>query len=160
MKLLLPRASLALLSGLAFLSPIPAGARAVAARPIAPGTYCLIDRSPAETGTGEAIDIGTFLMSVVVRKTGSVYRVHFWNQMPDSPAMLMNESSRARVERDGSLVFDFVDGAGNTGRGRVRPDGRVRLSVLKDAPDNPLGRNYGDYRVTRKACAARQFRRR
>lgn len=128
-------------------------------RPIAPGNYCLKEELLGHTGTGDDIRLGNFLMEVTVRQTPSGYAVSFWNVMPDSPEILQAETANARVLRDGSLAFGFIDGWNNSGRARVRPNGRVDLVMTHSAPMNQIGRNYGTYTLSRAACSAPEFQR-
>lgn len=127
-----------------------------AVHPIAPGHYCAADRITIDE---ERTPLGYALMSVTIARTAHGYRVGFWNVLPDSPQQLAASSRRVTVRRDGSLFFTFTDGWGNRGSARIRPNGAVTLSETRESTgaSNQIGRNYGDYRVTARACASRGF---
>jgi hypothetical protein len=133
----------------------PAGL--AAARPLAPGHYCLKEALLGYTGQGPDIQLGSFLMEVTVLRTRSRYAVSLWNAMPDSQEVLEAGTDDAQLLHDGSLAFAFVDGWSNRGRARVRPNGRVDLVMTRKAPMNQIGRNYGTYTLSRAACLAPEF---
>jgi hypothetical protein len=52
-----------------------------------------------------------------------------------------------------------VNGWGNTGRARVLPNAHVTLDMIKASNEpNQIGRNYGDYDLSRRDCAAKEFK--
>ena len=123
--------------------------------PIAPGDYCLVEAVVADTGR-ETFSLGDFWMRARVAVRDDRTLITFSNAMPDSQEILHVEDEPARMDRDGTLRFTFVDGWDNAGRGALTPGGVMTLDLVRRSPD-PLGanigRNYGTYALTAGDCA-------
>lgn len=142
----------------ALLSCSPLAARGGAVTPLAPGLYCSKQHIAGYTGTGHDYDLGNFLMSVEVKQKRGHYAVSFSNQMRDNSEILEAETDDARVLTDGSLAFRFTDGWNNEGKARVYRTGKVILVITRHAPMNQIGRNYGEFVVSKAQCRAPEFR--
>ncbi|HEY0599356.1 hypothetical protein [Brevundimonas sp.] len=122
--------------------------------PIAPGDYCLVEPLVADTGR-ETFALGDFSMRARVAARNGQTLISFTNAMPDSQEILHVEDEPARMGRDGTLRFTFVDGWGNAGQGALTPGGVMTLDLISRSSD-PLGanigRNYGTFRLTADDC--------
>jgi hypothetical protein len=128
------------------------GAPALA--PLPPGRYCLAEDLIANSGE-KKIPLGLFWMVVDVRQRGRATYVEFTNSMPDSRQRLQAQG-QGIPQRNGTVKFSFVDGWGNHGAAALTRNGTITLTLTRDAPSplsRNIGRNYGTYHVTRKACA-------
>jgi hypothetical protein len=130
-------------------------ASAASAAAPTPGRYCAHESVSGAMGSEEIL-LGDFLMTVDVQRRGARLYVGFMNRMPDSDQMLFVAPVRALSMRDGSLRFEFDDGWGNRGEGRFDSNGRMRLRVLRPNREGGtnITRNYGAFRVSRRACAS------
>lgn len=126
-------------------------------KPIEPGNYCAKEPVVADFGDGRTSPLGDLLMYMTIDKGAQGYSVGFWNVMPDNPQMLRGESQEVSVQPNGDLAFSFVDGWENEGNARITPNGHVTLEVVKYAPNNQIGRNYGDYQLDRETCLEKEF---
>ena len=121
--------------------------------PAEPGRYCRVDELVGDTGTS-TFPLGRFVMVAEVSRTPGGYSVRFHNSMPDSQQIL-TAAAPARVAPNADLVFDFIDGWGNRGRGRLAPRGVMTLEIRRDSEDvfgRNIGRNYGTFELSRSAC--------
>ena len=122
--------------------------------PIEPGRYCLSEQIFDETVEGERFALGELWMVVDVQRRGRDIYVEFENKMPDSNRRLRSQG-QGRPRPDGTVRFKFTDTWGNQGVATLSRLGVITLTSVVPAADvlskNVL-RNYGTYRLTRKAC--------
>lgn len=120
--------------------------------PLDAGRYCTRSELVGDTGRG-TFPLGTFWMTVDVEKRDGRTYVGFANGMPDSGEILTTEPVEASALRDGTLRFEFTDGWGNLGEGRLGPDSVITLEVLRRSPEGSnITRNYGSYELSRTQC--------
>ena len=131
------------------------GGCADSAAPLGAGRYCTRSELVGHTGQGATIPLGTFWMGVDVETRDGRTYVGFANQMPDSGEILTTEPVEASTLPDGTLRFEFTDGWGHLGEGRLSPSGVITLTVLRRNPegDPNIMRNYGSHQVSRAECA-------
>jgi hypothetical protein len=130
------------------------------AAPLPSGSYCLKEKVIKDWEPGPP-EIGHFEMFLQVGKTDDRHRVSFWNVEPFGGPILEGSTGNAKLLADGSLEFAFVDGWDNEGRALVKRDGRVVLTKTKASARDvgvPDG-NYASLRLTRAACADKDFKR-
>ena len=123
--------------------------------PLEPGRYCRSEQIFGETGKNERFALGEFWMVVDVQRRGREIYVEFENEMPDSGQRLRSQG-QARPRPNGTVRFKFTDTWGNQGVAALSRLGVITLTPVVPAADvlskNVL-RNYGTYRLTKKACA-------
>ena len=130
------------------------GACATLSAPAEPGRYCRVDELVGDTGIS-TFPLGQFIMIAEVSRAPDGYSVSFHNSMPDSQQILA-ATAPARVAASGDLVFDFEDGWGNRGRGRMSPRGVMTLEIARPSEDvsgRNIGRNYGAFELSRGDCS-------
>ena len=119
--------------------PVPAS--------IAAGRYCAVEEVG---GLGQAVAEAT------VSGAGEELRLAVRSAMPDSPQTLEVGPEPAQVDSDGKVFVSFEDGWNNRGLATLAPSGALSLQIVTPSPD-PMGanvrRNYGDFQLTREACA-------
>lgn len=141
-----------------------ASAAAPGLRPLPQGRYCLKKEEVRDWLPGPP-EVGHFNMYLKVGKSRGHYNLSFWNVRPFAGPLLEASTDRATLLKDGTLEFRFVDGWDNEGRAQVHPDGKVVLTKTKASPQRVgldayvPGGNYGTFRLTRAACADKDFAR-
>lgn len=122
--------------------------------PAEPGRYCRVDELVGDTGIS-TFPLGQFIMVAELSRAPGGYSVSFHSSMPDSQQILA-ASAPARVAANGVLVFDFEDGWGNAGRGRLSRRGVMTLEITRlseDVSGRNIGRNYGTFELSRGDCS-------
>ncbi len=62
----------------------------------------------------------------------------------------------AQVDSDGKVFVSFEDGWNNRGLATLAPSGALTLAIVTPSPDQAnanIGRAYGDFQLTKEACA-------
>jgi hypothetical protein len=128
----------------------------LAAAPLGPGRYCVREQLEGYTGRGSApLSLGEFWMTVDVSTASGRTTIRFANQMPDSGEILSG-GEEAVLMPDGGWYFEFTDGWGNRGRGKLSPAAVIELEIIEDSSDpwsRNIGRNYGSFELSAAACA-------
>ncbi len=119
--------------------PVPA--------PIAVGRYCAVQEVE---GLGQAVAEAT------VAGAGDDLTLAFSSTLPDSPQVLEVGPAPAEVDSDGKVFVSFEDGWNNRGLATLAPSGALTLAIVTPSPDQAnanIGRAYGDFQLTKGACA-------